>query len=182
MSVPGSRKQAVQVHVDDSEDPPHSGRLIPDAIERLVSFVLDEEGIPAAEIGVVFCGDERITELNEKWLHRPGPTDVLSFDLSEDANNGLAGDNGPAVATPTGEMGDPGVLEGEIYIDLAQADRQAPEFSATPDEEIRRLIVHGILHLIGFDDTGEESEAERMRTRQEELVAAWDSPLLRESG
>jgi probable rRNA maturation factor len=182
MSTPGSQKLAVQVHIDDSEDPPHSGQLIADAIEELVEFVLGEEGIPAAEIGVVLCGDERIAELNETWLNHQGPTDVLSFDLSDDAHDGLTADRGSATVTAPGEAKYERGLEGEIYINLAQADRQAPQFGATHDEEIRRLIVHGMLHLIGFDDAGEESEAERMRTRQEQLVAAWNTPLLRETG
>lgn len=182
MSTPGSQKLAVQVHIDDSEDPPHSSRLIPESVERLVEFVLGEEGVPAAVIGVVFCGDGRIAELNETWLKNQGPTDVLSFDLSDDAHDGFTTDEGSTTVTAPGGAGDERVLEGEIYIDLAQVDRQAPDFGTSQDEEIRRLIVHGVLHLIGFDDSGDESEAERMQTRQEQLVAAWDAPLLRETG
>lgn len=160
MNTPAADAIAVRVHLDDSEDPPHSGGLLSDSVAALVRFVMREEGLSDADVDLVFCGDERIAELNRAWLDHPGPTDVLTFNLSGESETGGA------------------KLEGEIYIDLMQASRQAPEFGATLDEEIRRLVIHGVLHLIGFDDAGEHGEAERMRSRQEELVAAWGEPLM----
>ncbi len=148
----------VRVHLDDSDDPLPSPEPSIGAAVRLVRHVLVTEGITAAEIDIVFCGDERITRLNREWLGIDAPTDVIAFPLS-DPESGKA-------------------TEGEIYVDLAQAVRQAPEYEATVDEEIRRLVVHGILHLLGYTDTGTPEEADGMRARQEELVAGWNEPLL----
>ncbi len=160
MSAATANPITVRVHLDDSEDPPHLERILQASVTELVRHVMGEEGIDEAEVDLVFCGDGRIADLNEEWLDHAGPTDVLTFDLSERTGDG----SGP--------------LEGEIYIDLAQAARQAPEFQATLDEEIRRLVIHGVLHLIGFDDTGDTVETERMRTHQEALVEAWSEPVL----
>jgi len=131
--------------------------LDPAVVERLARRVLAAEAVTAAEIDIVFCGDERITALNREWLDSDRVTDVIAF--------GLTG-------TEPGRQ-----LEGEIYIDLEQAVRQAPEFGVTAEEEIVRLIVHGLLHLAGYTDTGSPSEVEAMMNRQEELVKDWDEPI-----
>lgn len=149
----------ISIHVDESEEPPHSGSLLPDSIRRLTHAVLEAEGVTDAEVSIVFCGDERIAGLNTEWIGHEGPTDVISFPLNE----GSEAPDGP--------------LEGEIYIDLAQAIRQAPEFEASPDEEIRRLVIHGVLHLVGYDDADVE-DAEEMLARQEEQLAAFPDPVL----
>ena len=148
----------IRVHRDDSEDLPRLSSLKIDAVHDLAGHVLSSEGRSGGEVDIVFCGDSRITELNREWLDRDGPTDVIAFDLFE-------GD-------------DPAVVEGEVYIDITQAERQAPEFDVTLEEEVRRLVVHGILHLIGYTDTGAPGETERMKERQEELVAGWKIPVL----
>jgi len=158
-SDPGGPRIGVQV--DTTEAPPHADRVSVEAIEALVRFVLDRAAISVADVDIVLCGDERMAELNRSWLDREGATDVISFDL----------------ATAEGVIATKGGLEGEIYVDLSQADRQAPAFDATVDEELRRLVIHGVLHLIGFDDASPEV-ADRMKQRQEELVTAWDQPLL----
>ena len=150
----------VSVHVDDSEDPPQSEKLRQKIIAELILRVLEEEGVSGGVVDLVFCGDGRITELNETWFGREGPTDVIAFDLSEDPDN-------------------TDMVEGEIYIDLAQAERQAPQFDSTFDEEVRRLVIHGVLHLSGYDDTSSPEEAERMTQRQEYYVAGWGKPVLK---
>ncbi len=161
MSGAGSGRIEVRVHVDDTEDPPQSKNLRAEAVAELARHVLEEEDYCEGELDIVFCGDGRITELNETWLGREGPTDVMVFDLSNSAS--------PA-ATKS--------VEGEMYVDLAQAERQAPQFEATVEEEVRRLVIHGILHLVGYDDAVSPDEAERMTERQEYYVAGWTRPVL----
>jgi probable rRNA maturation factor len=156
----------VEIHVDPSEQPPHFSDLDRGAIEDLVRFVLSREGISAAMVGVVFCGDKRMAELNERWLGHRGPTDVITFDLRTEEDRGGGSSRGPSV------------LEGEIYVDLSQAARQAPSFEASIDEEVRRLVIHGVLHLVGFEDAGRAEQAIHMRNHQEELVRAWTRPVL----
>jgi probable rRNA maturation factor len=151
---------SVYIHVDDAEEPPHSDRIDRSATAALVRHILDAEGIEQAEVSLVFCGDGRISGLNGEWLNREGPTDVIAFGLGEVGEE---------------ERG----IEGEVYIDLVQAARQAPEYGATLDEEVRRLVVHGILHLLGYDDLDEGART-RMHARQEVLVDGWSQPLLSE--
>jgi rRNA maturation RNase YbeY len=145
--------------VDDSEDPPESINLDSGAIIELATKVMVEEGFCEGELDIVFCGDRKISELNMEWFDRDGPTDVIAFNLSEDSD-------------------DTSILDGELYIDLHQAVRQAPQFDATLDEEIRRLIIHGVLHLAGYTDTGSPEEAERMLERQESYVVSWSRSVL----
>lgn len=161
----------VEVHLDENDEPPHAAELDREAVAALVRQVLTAEGVASAAVGIVFCGDERISGLNEEWIGHPGPTDVIAFPLHEGAP-GPDDAAGHAHADPR-----PASVEGEVYIDLAQAARQAPEFGAPLDEEIRRLVVHGVLHLVGYDDT-EAEQAERMRNRQEDAVRANPDPVL----
>jgi rRNA maturation RNase YbeY len=149
----------VRVHVDDSEDPPESNYLDIDTVIELARTVIVEEGRTVGELDIVFCGDNKISELNRQWFDRDVPTDVIAFNLSEEA-------------------ADSNSLEGELYIDLHQAERQAPHFDVSLDEEIRRLVIHGVLHLVGYTDTGNSEEAEHMLKRQEYYVANWTRPVL----
>ena len=140
----------IRAHRDDREDLARLSDLSLAAVSALSAHVLEAEGISAGEVDIVFCGDDRIAELNLEWLEREGPTDCIAFDLRE-------------------EM-DPSTVEGEVYIDISQAERQAPEFGVTIDEEIRRLIIHGMLHLLGYDHESEDDKA-IMWAKQEALLA-----------
>ena len=158
MSGRGSKTSgglSIRVELDEEDTPGQAGRIDRAAAAELACHVFAAEGVRRAEVSLVFCGDERITGLNREWLEHEGPTDVIAFGLSEEGE-------------------DP---EGEIYIDLEQAARQAPEFGVTLDEEVRRLVVHGLLHLLGHDDLQEDARR-RMTARQEELVTGWSRPLL----
>ncbi|MFC1627523.1 rRNA maturation RNase YbeY [Gemmatimonadota bacterium] len=151
----------IRVHLDDAEDIPRLFGISMDAVQGLAAHLLESEHVISGEADIVFCGDDRIAELNREWLDREGPTDCIAFDLREEK--------------------DPTLVEGEIYIDLSQAERQAPEFGVTLDEELRRLVIHGLLHLLGYTDTGSPVEADLMKERQESLVSAWHMPVLEET-
>ena len=115
---------------------PSYRRMKPETI-RLTRNVLKGENCAAVDVTVVFCGDRRIKELNKTWLQHNRVTDVISFTLSDPAEP----------------------VSGEIYINVDQAVRQAPEFNATVIDELRRLVVHGVLHLAGHDDGTDELRA-----------------------
>ena len=147
----------VQIHLDDEDAPDDADRLHVAEVVHLARAVLRDEAVTAAEVAIIFCGDRRSAELNRKWFDHDEPTDVIAFPLSRHP------------ASP---------LEGEVYVNLAQARRQAPASSVSVDEEVRRLVVHGLLHLAGWEDREEEAAAV-MRRRQEIYVQAWPNPLLR---
>ncbi len=104
--------------------------------------MLEGEG-RAGELSITLVDDETIAQLNSRYHSSDGPTDVLSFPLQEGA----------------------GDLWGDIYISLDTARRQAREVGGSFTGEVRLLVVHGILHLCGYDDQ-EESARKTMRTRE----------------
>ncbi len=116
-------------------------------IARLVRGTLRDERIGGACVTVVMVDSRRIRRINRRYLAHDFVTDVISF---------------PLESRPR--------LEGEIYVNLDRARSQAKEFGVTVWNETGRLVVHGALHLAGYDDRSRRA-ARRMRERQELLVA-----------
>lgn len=112
--------------------------------EEILSSLVGDEG----EASVVFVSDERIRELNRDYRKVDRPTDVLSFSTYEDDFSG-------------------GVI-GDVYVSVETAGRQAGEQGVTLEEELLRLMIHGLLHLVGHTHDGEEDGA-RMRALEDEL-------------
>jgi rRNA maturation RNase YbeY len=98
-------------------------------IRRLVRHVLRKEHVQQWELTIVFIGDRDMRRLNREFLHHRGTTDVISFPLTEG-----------------------NVVEAEVYVNVEQARRQAREFRVRVGNELRRLVVHGVLHAVGYDD------------------------------
>ena len=132
-------------------------------LERLARLVLEREGLPAGtEVSVTFVDDEEIARLNEEFRGKEGPTDVLSFEC-----DGVDDDLGfpDAVEDAPFELGD-------VVIAPDVAARQTREFGTTFEEEISLLLVHGLLHLCGYDHIADD-EAEVMEKREAEILEAW---------
>lgn len=132
-------------------------------IEDLCCFVLGREEKPEnSEVSVSFVDDEEIAQLNEEYRGKIGPTDVLSFECDnlEDEMSGFGFEE------DIYELGD-------IVIAVDVAERQTKEFGTNFEEEITLLLVHGLLHLCGYDHI-EDVEAEVMEAREAELIAAWN--------
>jgi probable rRNA maturation factor len=98
---------------------------------------------------VVFVNDRQISELNYRFKRKLIPTDVLAFDLA---------------GKPRAKY-----IEGEIYVNLQAAQRQATEYKVGDDEETARLCIHGMLHLMGYDDH-HPSDRRKMWRMQEMFV------------
>lgn len=101
---------------------------------------------PDADLAVVFVDEEAMEKLHIEWMDEPGPTDVLSFPMDELRPG--------SDEKPT----DPGLL-GDVVICPSVAEKQAIAAGHSTDEEIRLLLAHGILHLLGFDHAEPEEEA-----------------------
>jgi probable rRNA maturation factor len=99
-------------------------------LERITAAVLEELETTAEELSIVLVGAKEMAAINEKFLGHEGPTDVITFDYSEGG----------------------GGLSGEIFVCVAEAERQAKEFKTSWQAEVVRYVVHGILHLAGHDD------------------------------
>jgi probable rRNA maturation factor len=138
---------------------------------RLARDVLQAEGVSGeAELSLLFVGERSMAELNQKFMDRSGPTDVLAFPIDENGPIGRwpdAGSTGPDRADP--EPGEAPLLLGDVVLCPAVAARQAPEHAGTFDDELALLVVHGVLHVLGHDHA-EEEEAARMQAREQELL------------
>ena len=118
--------------------PPFDGS----SIVRLLSQTAEAEGHQIGEVGVILAGHALVHELNRTHLQHDYITDVLSF--------------------PLHEPGD--AIEGEIYVDVETAQERFAEFGTSLEAEVLRYVVHGFLHLLGYDDaTPEEREAMRLK-------------------
>jgi probable rRNA maturation factor len=105
-------------------------------------------GRPGIEIGVVLVSDAALAALHERWMGDPSPTDVLSFDLGDEQE-------GPA---------------GEVYVSVDCARRAAARRGLDPVRELCLYVVHGVLHLCGYDDR-EPEERRRMRAAERQVLA-----------
>jgi probable rRNA maturation factor len=129
-------------------------------LARLSRFVMDRMRVhPQAELCVKLVDEATIAALNEQWMEKTGPTDVLAFPMDE-LRPGLVN-----------EDPEEGVL-GDLVLCVAVAERQATEAGHATEDEVDLLTVHGILHLLGFDHADTEEHRE-MFALQARLLAEW---------
>lgn len=105
-------------------------------VEILCHEILGLLEIKNWELSLVFCDDSLITELNEKFRKKPGPTDILSFPMEKSANN---------------ESNDRKIMAGDVVISVDTLVRNAVKYGCSREMELKRLLIHGILHLKGMD-------------------------------
>lgn len=137
--------------------------LEPLPLTELILFVLEAMEVPRnAAVSLTFVSDERIHELNRDYRGIDKPTDVLSFECDSVPFEGESLD-----VVEEYELGD-------IVIATDVARAQTIEFATTFEQEVTLLVVHGLLHLCGYDHI-EEAEALEMESLEDELIAAWES-------
>ncbi|PSQ95247.1 MAG: rRNA maturation RNase YbeY [Bacteroidetes bacterium SW_9_63_38] len=120
-------------------------------VDRLIQHVLDEEDASPVHISVVLSDHDTVRRLNVAYLDHDYNTDVLSFSMRDD-------DASDAV-------------EGEVYVDLDTAQERHEEFDTSFEREAYRYVVHGVLHLIGYDDGTEEGQ-DAMRALEDQYLDA----------
>jgi len=124
-------------------------KIIKSQIKDLTQTVLSNEGVLQAEISIIIVDDEYIIGLNQEYLKKNTTTDVISFNLSDEGAE---------------------QLEGEVYANIEQITRQASDFHVLLEEEIFRIVIHGLLHLLGFDDqTGKQKQI--MTEKEDQYLA-----------
>lgn len=127
---------------------------------NLATFVLDELRIhPQAELSVLLVDESTMSAYHQKFMGEPGPTDVLSFPMDE-------------LRPPSDDEEPPLGLLGDVVLCPTITAAQAAEHGRTPDDEAEYLLVHGILHLVGFDH-GDADEKAEMFGLKDRLLAAW---------
>jgi probable rRNA maturation factor len=114
-------------------------------MHRVIENVLHGEGAREAVVSVVLVDDERIHAMNKEFLQHDYPTDIITFPLDDE------------------------VIDGEMYISMDTAIRQAAEYGVSLTNELMRLAAHGTLHLVGYDDTSPE-ERKHMSALEDKYI------------
>jgi rRNA maturation RNase YbeY len=116
----------IQYHIEtDDPLPMHS-----DSAKQVVTSVLESEGITDGNVNIILTNDERVRQLKKQFFDIDVFTDVISFNLEDEGEH----------------------LEGEIYISWDRVIENASTFKVSNNNELKRIIIHGILHLCGYDD------------------------------
>jgi probable rRNA maturation factor len=121
-------------------------------IKKIAEKILNYLGISSNELSILFLDNRGITEINKKYLKRNRPTNVISFALNEGECRNI----------------NPRVL-GDVVISVEKAQEQAGINGTTLEEEISFLLIHGILHLIGYDHVKGQGERKRMKEKEREV-------------
>jgi probable rRNA maturation factor len=114
---------------------------------------LNALGSPEAELSIVFVDDDEIAALNRQYLNREGPTNVIAFPMKEGAYSEISPD-----------------LLGDVVISVDTAEREGKEAGMSLEMRLEDLLVHGILHLFGFDHETDPVDASKMEEKHQELI------------
>jgi rRNA maturation RNase YbeY len=116
------------------------------AVRSWLGQIIESKNKSVGEISIVMCSDERLWEVNRKYLNHDFYTDIITFDYSEG-----------------------GEISGDLMISYDRVKENAKEEKVTVQQELRRVMAHGVLHLLGFKDKSEEDAAE-MRSQEDDAL------------
>jgi len=146
---------------DERSDPPLPDSTGPDALVALAELTLTREGLPAdCEVAITLIDEASMAELNQRHMAKSGATDVLSFPLETLVPGSL----------PAYVAGGPPVLLGDVFVCPAVVQRNAERAAVRFADEMALMVVHGLLHLLGYDHLV-DAEAEQMEQRERDLLA-----------
>ncbi len=120
--------------------------------------VIREEGFKPVELMYIFMDDEMLLEMNKKHLSHDFYTDIITFDLSDKEDE----------------------IAGEMYISTDRVNENAQKFGESYVREMHRVLVHGLLHLCGYDDRNEE-DRQKMREKEDYYLQKIDLDIMLES-
>ena len=118
-------------------------------VKNWVKSILETEGKSAGDITYVFCTDEYLLGMNEKYLKHDTLTDIITFDYSEK-----------------------GKLSGDIFISIERVKENSVSFNTTLNQELGRVMAHGVLHLSGYKDKNHEDK-KMMRSKEDLYLASF---------
>lgn len=120
-------------------------------VREWIDEAIKEEGFRRiAELNFIFCSDRYLLELNQQYLQHDTFTDIITFDNSEQE----------------------GVIAGDIFISIERVRENAQKFSVPEEQELRRIMIHGVLHLCGYHDKKAE-EKKLMTNKEDHFLQKW---------
>lgn len=117
------------------------------SVSKWIKSVAEGYGFKVGELGYMFCSDQRLLEINKEYLGHDYFTDIITFDYVEG-----------------------NVINGDIAISVDTVAKNAKEYGVTFEQELMRVMIHGVLHLTGQGDKSEEEFAEMKRKEGEALL------------
>ena len=114
--------------------------------EDWISRIIESEGFDEGDINYIFCDDEYLHKINVEYLDHDTLTDIISFDYT------------------VGNL-----IQGDIFVSIERVKDNANDFNVSFDEELKRVLSHGVLHYCGYKDKSPEDEA-LMRSKEEEKM------------
>ncbi len=150
---------AVALRVASARARRYASALRADAAALLAAI-----GLGLCELSVLIVDDPAIRALNREFRAKDSPTDVLSFSQLEEI--------GQPAPDPQRLANTKATILGDVVISIDTALRQAQEYEVTPAARLRTLMIHGVLHLVGYDHERSPAEARRMFARERALAAA----------
>lgn len=127
-----------------------------DHIVQLINLSLEATKYNQVKINIIFCNNDKLNSFKKEYFNDDVLTDIITFPIKNDNN-----------------------LEAEIYISIEMAKINADEFNVSLNNELSRLIVHGVLHLIGFNDDTEDSK-KIMFLKQDEIISNFQKDVCNE--
>jgi probable rRNA maturation factor len=122
--------------------------------KNIIAAVLKSQEVDNVVVTLIITNDEAIAHINKTYRKKKGPTDVISFAYRE----------APMPHVTTKEH------LGDIFISLETAQRQAMEYGVTLKEELKRLLIHGVLHLLGYDHEQSSYKKRKMQKKEKEIM------------
>ena len=161
---------AVEVRCDAIRGLRYARGLRSDAVRLVRALELG-----ACELSLMIVDDRAMRNLNRRFRAKDRPTDVLSFAQLEEHYGEQHRSSGSFPLAPPGPPAQiarrPGILLGDVVISVDTALRQARRLRIAPAARLRTLLIHGLLHLLGYDHERSAAEAKRMFARERELAA-----------
>lgn len=111
-----------------------------------IKFTIEREGFHCGDLNYIFCSDQYLLNINREYLQHDYFTDVITFNYVEEK-----------------------VISGDIFISIDTVKRNAKEYNVAFDNELCRVIIHGVLHLVGYDDKDDLSQQEMTKKENEYL-------------
>lgn len=140
----------MEILIEDRQD---RYRIAHEEIEKKAKTILNALECPDGELSVLIVDDLEIARLNKTYLGRSGPTNVIAFPMRDG---------------PFGQIS-PNLL-GDVVISLDTAAREAQDASISVESRFEQLLIHGILHLFGFDHEKTSEQAKAMEIQEEQLL------------